>query len=100
MRPYQVRGRWYRPEEQPAYDEVGLASWYGPGLHGRLTILSVAHRLSTIRDADRILVLSHGRIVELGPHEALMAREGGLYRRLVELQQLSSAEPDGSPDAA
>lgn len=70
------------------------------GLHGRLTILSVAHRLSTIRDADRILVLSHGRIVELGPHEALMAREGGLYRRLVELQQLSSAEPDGSPDAA
>jgi ATP-binding cassette subfamily B protein/ATP-binding cassette subfamily C protein/ATP-binding cassette subfamily B multidrug efflux pump len=58
-------------------------------LRGRLTIISIAHRLSTIRDADRILVLRHGEIAELGPHEALMRREGGLYRRLVELQQLS-----------
>ena len=65
------------------------------GLHGRLTILSVAHRLSTIRDADRILVLSHGRIAELGPHDALMNREGGIYRRLVELQQLTDEDQAG-----
>ena len=59
-------------------------------LHGRLTIVSVAHRLSTIRDADRIAVFSHGRLAELGSHDDLMAIEDGLYRRLVELQQLVS----------
>lgn len=59
-------------------------------LAGRLTVISVAHRLATIRDADRILVMSHGRLVESGPHEVLMAREDGLYRRLVEKQQLES----------
>jgi ATP-binding cassette, subfamily B, multidrug efflux pump len=60
------------------------------GLRGRLTLISIAHRLSTIRDADRIVVLNHGRIAEAGPHETLMQVEGGLYRRLVELQQLAS----------
>ena len=66
-------------------------------LHGKLTLISIAHRLSTIRDADRIVVLNHGRIAELGPHEDLMQIEGGLYRRLVELQQLvSDDEADAS----
>ncbi|MBI1396809.1 MAG: ATP-binding cassette domain-containing protein [Betaproteobacteria bacterium] len=62
-------------------------------LHGRLTLVAVAHRLSTIRHADRIAVMHHGRIVELGPHDALMRIEGGLYRRLYELQQLQGDEP-------
>lgn len=68
-------------------------------LRGKLTLISIAHRLSTIRDADRIVVLNHGHIAELGPHEALMQIEGGLYRRLVELQQLSAAEEDTEPDS-
>jgi ATP-binding cassette subfamily B protein len=50
------------------------------------TAVIIAHRLSTIRRVDRILVFDAGRIVEEGTHDELVAREGGLYRRLVEMQ--------------
>lgn len=36
-KPYKVRGKWYHPKEDPNYDRKGLASWYGPNFHGRLT---------------------------------------------------------------
>jgi len=49
------------------------------------TTFVVAHRLSTIRSADRILVVDKGRIAESGPHEDLM-RKGGIYRKLHDLQ--------------
>jgi subfamily B ATP-binding cassette protein MsbA len=49
------------------------------------TVLVVAHRLATVLDADEILVLDAGRVVERGTHTALIA-ESGLYRRLYELQ--------------
>ena len=66
-------------------------------LHGRVTVIAIAHRLSTIRAADQILVLNHGRLQERGTHEALMALDGGLYRRLVELQTLE--ETPSEPEA-
>ena len=50
------------------------------------TSLVIAHRLSTVRHADEIIVLQHGRIVERGTHDELLARAGGLYQRLSELQ--------------
>ncbi|RDI57277.1 ABC transporter transmembrane domain-containing protein [Microvirga subterranea] len=53
-------------------------------MEGRTTLV-IAHRLATVRSADRILVMEHGRIVEEGAHEALIAREG-LYARLARLQ--------------
>jgi subfamily B ATP-binding cassette protein MsbA len=49
------------------------------------TVLVIAHRLATVRDADRILALENGRIVEMGRHDDLVAR-GGLYARLSRLQ--------------
>ncbi|MEO5824257.1 MAG: ABC transporter ATP-binding protein, partial [Gemmatimonadales bacterium] len=54
------------------------------------TVLVIAHRLATVRDADRIVVLESGRAVESGPHGQLLER-GGLYRRLHDLQ-FSAAE--------
>jgi ATP-binding cassette, subfamily B, bacterial len=51
---------------------------------GRTTIV-IAHRLSTVHGMDRIIVLEHGRVVEEGPHEALVAR-GGVYAGLYEAQ--------------
>jgi ATP-binding cassette subfamily B protein len=54
---------------------------------GRTTIV-VAHRLSTIRHADRILVIDRGRVAEAGNHASLMAKPRGLYRKLCELGTL------------
>lgn len=51
------------------------------------TIISVAHRLSTIQHADEIIVMDKGRIVERGTHETLL-RAGGLYTRLCRMQQV------------
>jgi len=53
-------------------------------MQGRTTLI-IAHRLSTVRDADRVVVLDEGEVVEVGAHDDLVAA-GGLYRRLVERQ--------------
>lgn len=65
-------------------------------LAGR-TALVIAHRLSTVRDADQILVLDQGRIVERGRHEELVAA-GGLYAELYRTQfAVTSPEPEAPP---
>jgi subfamily B ATP-binding cassette protein MsbA len=56
---------------------------------GRTTFV-IAHRLSTVRDADRVVVLSHGQIAQIGSHASLMA-EPGLYRSLYERQLRDTA---------
>lgn len=58
---------------------------------GRTTLV-IAHRLSTVRSLDRLMVFDKGRIVEEGDHDALVRREGGLYRRLFERQAMELAK--------
>jgi ABC transporter fused permease/ATP-binding protein len=66
-------------------------------MEGRTTVV-IAHRLSTVRNADRVVVLDQGVVVESGTHTDLMSA-GGLYRRLVE-RQFSDAPPPARPARA
>jgi ATP-binding cassette subfamily B protein len=51
------------------------------------TVFAIAHRLSTLRRASRLLVVKNGRIVELGTHSELLAKPDGVYRRLYDMQR-------------
>ena len=55
------------------------------GIAGTRTIIAIAHRLSTVRNADRILVIEGGRVVESGTHDELIA-QGGSYARMASIQ--------------
>jgi len=67
-----------------AYTELLIQNALKKLLEKRTTLI-IAHRLSTVRSADRIVVVDNGRIVDMGSHEELMRREG-LYRKLYEMQ--------------
>ncbi|MBI2260097.1 MAG: septal ring lytic transglycosylase RlpA family protein [Caulobacterales bacterium] len=72
MRPYQIRGRWYHPAEQPDYQETGMASWYGDQFHGRPTAtgerfdmnaLTAAHKTLPLPGLVEVTNLANGRRV-------------------------------------
>lgn len=71
--------------------EAMIQDAMGRLLAGR-TALVIAHRLSTVRAMDRILVFDRGRVAEEGTHESLLAREGGIYAGLFRRQAMGLAE--------
>jgi ATP-binding cassette subfamily B protein len=72
--------------------EAAVQRALATALEGR-TSLVIAHRLSTVRDADQILVLEHGRIVERGHHDELL-RQGGVYAELYRIQFQGQEHPE------
>jgi ATP-binding cassette subfamily B protein len=78
---------------QDAESEADLLEHLRKLARGRTTIL-ISHRFSTIRLADRVLVLDAGRIVESGTHDSLLAIDGGVYRRLYRRHAAHAGEPD------
>jgi subfamily B ATP-binding cassette protein MsbA len=61
-------------------------------LRSNRTVVVIAHRLTTIQSADLIVVVQAGRIVESGTHQQLVVKEGGLYKKLIEIQSSESSD--------
>ena len=57
-------------------------------LKGEVTVVIIAHRLSTVKNADRVYVLDEGRVIESGSYHELRSRENGQFREMVEMQSL------------
>ncbi len=75
------------------YTEEEILSRLKDVMRQRTSII-VAHRISTVRDADQIFVLDHGRIAERGHHDALVARDGlyaALYKRQLLEEELAAS---------
>ncbi len=73
--PYQIGGTWYYPQEQPDYDETGIASWYGPGFYGRPTANGEIFDAESLTAAHRTLPLPvNVRVTNLENGESLILR--------------------------
>ncbi|MCD2185282.1 septal ring lytic transglycosylase RlpA family protein [Rhizobium sp. GN54] len=119
-KPYKVRGKWYKPQEDPGYDKVGLASWYGSAFHGRKTAngeiydkyhLSAAHptfplpsyaRVTNLENGTSVIVrvndrgpYSHGRIIDVSSKTAEMLDVKGKGTAKVRVQYVGKARLDG-----
>jgi rare lipoprotein A (peptidoglycan hydrolase) len=119
-KPYEVKGKWYKPEEDPDYVATGMASWYGPNFHGRLTAngeiydqyaLSAAHptlplpsyaRVTNLANGRSVIVrindrgpFAHGRIIDLSARaaEVLNYKKKGVAN--VQVEYVGKARMDG-----
>ena len=91
-KPYQIRGRWYYPVDDRDYQEVGMASWYGPNFHGKMTAngerfdqddLTAAHRTLPMPSWVRVENLDNGREVELRIND----RGPFAYNRIIDVSR-------------
>ncbi len=122
-RPYQVRGKWFHPREEPGYKRTGLASWYGDAFHGRLTAngeiydqthLTAAHptmplpsyaRVTNLENGNSVIVRVNdrgpfvdGRIIDLSRRTAQLLETKGAGVARVEVEYLGRAPLHGRDD--
>lgn len=99
MRPYQIRGQWYRPVEDPDYDVTGLASWYGDQFNGRPTAtgeifdmhaLTAAHKTLPLPGLVEVTNLANGRSVVLRVND----RGPFVDNRVIDLSRGAAVELD------
>jgi len=89
-KPYKIRGKWYRPREQPGYHKTGYASWYGPNFHGRLTANGEIYDQYALSGAHPTFPLpSYARVTNLKNNRSVIIRinDRGPYHggRLIDL---------------
>ncbi len=74
-KPYKIRGKWYYPKEQPGYNKSGVASWYGPNFHGRLTANGEVYDQNSLSAAHPTLPLpSYARVTNLENGSSVIVR--------------------------
>jgi rare lipoprotein A len=97
MRPYQIKGRWYYPAEQPDYNEVGVGSWYGEQFHNRFTSngevfdmdgLSAAHKTLPLPSLVEVTNLDNGRKITLRVND----RGPFVDNRIIDLSKAAADE--------
>ncbi len=97
MRPYQIKGRWYYPKQQPDYDEVGLASWYGDAFHGRPTstgerfdmrLPSAAHKTLPLPSVVEVINLENDRRIQIRVNDRGPFVDG----RIIDLSRAAAEE--------
>jgi rare lipoprotein A len=96
-KPYQVRGVWYYPQEQPNYDEIGIASWYGEQFHNKYTadgevfdmgMASAAHKTLPLPSLVEVTNLANGRTVIVRVNDRGPFVDG----RVIDMSKAAAAE--------
>jgi rare lipoprotein A len=95
--PYQVGGRWYNPREQPDYDRIGVASWYGSDFHGRKTANGEIFDMHALTAAHPTLPMpSYAYVTNLANNRTILVRinDRGPYvgERMIDLSKASARE--------
>jgi rare lipoprotein A len=95
--PYKVSGQWYTPREQPNYDEVGIASWYGSDFHGRKTANGEIYDMNALTAAHPTLPIpSYAYVTNLQNGRTILVRinDRGPYvaNRIIDLSRRSAQE--------
>lgn len=98
-KPYKIAGKWYHPKLEKNYDKVGMASWYGPAFHGRMTAngeifdqfaLSAAHPTMPLPSYARVTNLSNGRSVTVRVND----RGPFAHNRIIDLSRAAAEALD------
>jgi rare lipoprotein A len=104
-KPYQVRGVWYYPSADYDYDETGIASWYGPGFHGKRTAngaifdenkVSAAHKTLPLPSVVRVTNLENGRSIKVLVNDRGPFAEGRIIDLSRRAAQLLDTERSGT----